>query len=373
MSTIRIPALTDLHVHFRDPGFTEKEDISTGMAAMRAGGYSDVVCMPNTDPPMDNEETFHYIRETAYKCNDEAARKAKDEGKPFYRMNVRPAGCITKGMKGEELADFALYERLGIRIISDDGRPVKNNELMRQAFIEAKRHNLLIADHCEDLDIIDGGIINRGEISESLGVKGMDRLSEELLTARDLTLAAGLDAPVHICHVSAKGAVDMIRTAKAAGVKVTCETAPHYFIYTDEKLLSRDADYRMNPPLRTEADRAAIEAAVIDGTIDCISTDHAPHTPEQKRDFLTAPNGVIGLETAFAAAYTFLVKTGKMPLARLVTLMATAPREIYGLPPQLEFIDVDLQGSFTVDPFEMKSKGRNCVFKGERLYGLVKH
>jgi dihydroorotase len=372
MSTIRLPALCDLHVHFRDPGFTDKEDIASGMAAMRAGGYSDVVCMPNTSPPIDNEETFHYIRETAFKANDEAAARAKEAGMPFYRMNIRPAACITKGMKGEELADFALYERLGIRIISDDGKPVRNNELMRRAFIEAKKHHLLIADHCEDLDIIDGGIMNRGEISEKLGVKGMDRLSEELLTARDITLAAGLDAEVHICHVSTKGAVDMIRAAKAAGVKVTAETAPHYFIYTDEKLLARDADYRMNPPLRTEEDRAAIEAAVIDGTIDCISTDHAPHTPAEKSDFLTAPNGVIGLETAFAATYTYLVKPGKMPLARLVTLMSARPREIYGLPPQLEFIDVDMQGFRNIEPAEMKSKGRNCVFKGERLYGIIR-
>jgi dihydroorotase len=372
MSTIKLPAFCDLHVHFRDPGFTDKEDLYSGMAAMRAGGYSDAVCMPNTNPPVDNEDTIKYIRETSHKCNDAAEKSAKEEGKPFYRMNVRPAACITKGMMGEELADFGMYARLGIRIISDDGRPVKNNELMRKAFIEAKRHNLLIADHCEDLDIIDGGIMNRGEVSKELGVRGMDRLSEELLTVRDITLAAGLDAPVHICHVSTKGAVCIIRAAKAAGVKVTCETAPHYFVYTDEKLRSLDADYRMNPPLRTEADRAAIEAAVIDGTIDCISTDHAPHTPAEKADFEKSPNGVIGLETAFAATYTFLVKTGKMPLNRLVTLMSTRPREIYGLPPTPAFINVDLQGSFTVEPSLLKSKGRNCVFKGEKLYGIIR-
>ncbi|MDR0987201.1 MAG: dihydroorotase [Ruminococcus sp.] len=357
MSLQKIPALFDLHVHFRDPGFIEKEDIFTGAMAMKAGGYSGVVCMPNTSPPVDNKETIEYIR-----------KKSMGLG-----VNIYPAACITKGMKGEELADFAEYERADIRIITDDGRPVKNNELMRQAFIEAKKHNLLIADHCEDLDIIDGGIINRGEVSKKLGVKGMDRLSEDLITARDIILAEELNTRIHICHVSTRGSTELIRAAKARGVKVTAETAPHYFIYTDRKLLGEDADYRMNPPLRTELDRAAIEAAVIDGTIDCISTDHAPHTPSEKADFVNAPNGVVGLETAFAASYTYLVKTGKMPLKRLVELMSTKPREIYGLPPATEFVQFDLDESFIVNPERMKSKGRNFVFKGERLYGVLKN
>jgi dihydroorotase len=351
---VKVPALFDLHVHFRDPGYTEKEDIFSGAAAMKAGGYSGVVCMPNTSPPVDNAETIEYIR-----------KKSMGLG-----VNIFPAACITKGMKGEELADFAEYERLGIKIITDDGRPVKNNELMRRAFIEAARYNLLIADHCEDLDIIDGGIINRGAVSETLGVRGMDTLSEDLITARDILLAARLRTRIHICHVSTETSVNTIRMAKARGIKVTAETAPHYFIYTEEKLLSKDADYRMNPPLRTERDRAAIEAAVIDGTIDCICTDHAPHTPSEKADFLKAPNGVIGLETAFAASYTYLVRTGKMPLERLFRLMSDKPREIYGLPPTNEFNLFELNESFFVNPEKMKSKGRNCVFKNERLFGV---
>ncbi|MDR0904228.1 MAG: dihydroorotase [Ruminococcus sp.] len=357
MSLQKIPALFDLHVHFRDPGFTEKEDIFSGAAAMKAGGYSGVVCMPNTSPPVDNKKTIEYIR-----------KKSMGQG-----VNIYPAACITKGMSGEELADFAEYERLGIKIITDDGKPVKNNELMRRAFIEAAKHNLLIADHCEDLDIIDGGIINRGEVSEALGVKGMDRLSEDLITARDIILAEELGTRIHICHVSTSGSVELIRAAKARGVKVTAETAPHYFIDTEKKLLTKDADYRMNPPLRTEQDRAAIEAAVIDGTIDCICTDHAPHTPSEKADFYKAPNGVIGLETAFAASYTYLVKTGKIPLERLIELMSTKPREIYGLLPSTHFVKFDLDESFIVNPERMKSKGRNCVFKGERLYGVLKN
>jgi dihydroorotase len=350
--TITIPALCDLHVHFRDPGYTDKEDITSGLAAMKAGGYSDVFCMPNTNPVIDNEETIKYIL---------------DKGKGY----VNPVGSITKGMQGTSLADFAMYKRLGVRLISDDGKPIKNNELMRQAFIEADKYGLLIVDHCEDLDIIDGGIINKGEISEKLGVRGMDRLSEDLITARDIIIAAELGTRIHICHVSTKGSVDIIRAAKARGIKVTAETAPHYFWYTDEKLLSKDADYRMNPPLRTEKDRAAIEAAVIDGTIDCICTDHAPHTPEQKKDFLTAPNGVIGLETAFAASYTHLVKSRLMPLERLIEMMSDKPREIAGLPKTDKTITVDLEAEYTVEPSQMKSKGRNCVFKGEKLFGVI--
>jgi dihydroorotase len=365
VNIVHIPAFTDLHVHFRDPGFTDKEDIASGLSAAYSGGYSDVVCMPNTNPPIDNAEVIAYIRGRA-----ETIGQTVSGGQP-RTVNLHPAACITKGMKGEELADFALYMKLGIRIITDDGKPVKNNELMRRAFIEAKRYGLLIADHCEDLDIIDGGIMNRGTVSEELGVRGMDRLSEDIMTARDIIIAEETGAELHICHVSTKGSVEIIRAAKARGVRITAETAPHYFIYTDEKLRSLDADYRMNPPLRTEADRAAIEAAVIDGTIDCICTDHAPHTLAQKSDFYTAPNGVIGLETAFAASYTYLVRTGKMPLERLVTLMSEAPRRIYGLPPAEKYIDVDLDASFTVNPAMMKSKGRNCVFKNELLYGVI--
>jgi dihydroorotase len=350
--TVTIPALCDLHVHFRDPGYTDKEDIASGLAAMKAGGYSDVFCMPNTNPPIDNEETIKYIFNKGY-------------------GHVNPVGSITKGMQGFELADFAMYKRLGLRLVSDDGKPIKNNELMRRALLEAEKYGLLIVDHCEDLDIIDGGIINKGEISEKLGVPGCDRLSEDLITARDIIIAGELGSRIHICHVSTKGSVEIIRAAKARGIKVTAETAPHYFWYTDEKLLSQDADYRMNPPLRTETDRAAIEAAVIDGTIDCICTDHAPHTPEEKTDFLTAPNGVIGLETAFAASYTHLVKSGLMPLERLVELMSIKPREIAGLPKTDRYTEVDLEAYYNASPSQMKSKGRNCVFKGERLYGKI--
>ena len=352
-----IPALFDMHVHFRDPGQTHKEDILTGCAAALAGGISGVVCMPNTTPPTDSPETVRYILE-----------KAAGTG-----VEIFPAGCITRGMSGEELYD---HTELGVRIISDDGRPVKNAELMRQALEQTNKNGILAASHCEDLDIINGGIINKGEISQRLGVRGMDRASEDSITAREIALADSCGARIHICHVSTKGSAEIIRDAKKRGIKVTCETCPHYFTLTEEKLLSRDADYRMNPPLRTEADRTAILEAVLDGTIDCIVTDHAPHTAEEKADFLTAPNGVVGLETSLAVTLTQLFHTGKLSLNRIVELMAVNPRRLLGLPlPVLEkgakadIAVVDLDREWTVVPEELHSKSKNTVFKGEKLKG----
>lgn len=352
-----IPGLFDMHVHFRDPGQTHKEDILTGCAAALAGGISGVACMPNTTPPIDSEETVRYIKE-----------KASGTG-----VDVYPVGCITKGMSGCELYDWT---QIGVKMISDDGRPVKNAELMRQALEQSEKNGLLVASHCEDLDIINGGIINKGKISEKLGVKGMDRASEDSITAREIALADSCGARIHICHVSTKGSAEIIRDAKKRGIKVTCETCPHYFTYTEEKLLSRDADYRMNPPLRTEDDRLAILEAVLDGTIDCIVTDHAPHAAEEKADFLKAPNGVVGSETSLAVTLTQLYHTGKLSLNRIVELMAVNPRKLLGLPEPVlkkgakaDIALVDLDREWTVIPEELHSKSHNTVFKGEKLKG----
>lgn len=352
--------LCDMHVHFRDPGQTHKEDIITGADAAKAGGFTAVACMPNTKPPADNEETIKYIQD-----------KAK-----LTKIDILPIACITKGMKGESLADFDMYKRLGIKAISDDGRPVENAELMREALEETVSNGLIVTSHCEDLKIIDGGIINKGSVSKALGVKGMDRASEDYITAREIALAASCGARIHICHVSTKGSVNIIRAAKKDGVRVTCETAPHYFTFTDDKLYLKDADYRMNPPLREESDRAAIEAAVIDGTIDCIVTDHAPHTADEKADFLTAPNGVVGLETSLSVTLTRLYHTGKCTMAGIERIMSKNPRKILGLselkidagyPADLTVVDPDLE--WTVDPQKLHSKSKNSVFKGERLKG----
>jgi dihydroorotase len=352
-----MPTLFDMHVHFRDPGLTHKEDVLTGCAAALAGGVGGVVCMPNTKPPIDNKETVDYI-----------VKKAEGTG-----VKVYPAGCVTKGMAGKELYDWT---EIGVRIISDDGRPVENAELLRQALEKSNENGLLIASHCEDLNIINGGIMNKGEVSAELGVKGMDRASEDSVTAREIAIAAAENARIHICHVSTRGSIELIRDAKARGVKVTSETCPHYFMYTDEKLRSLDADYRMNPPLRTEDDRRAVEEAVLDGTVDCIVTDHAPHAAEEKADFYKAPNGVVGLETSLAAMLTHFYHTGKLTLCDIARLMAENPRKLLGLDvpvvkigEKADFILVDTETEWKVDPAKLHSKSHNTVFKGESFKG----
>ena len=249
---------------------------------------------------------------------------------------------------------------------------------MRKALELSNENGLTVLSHCEDLKIINGGIINKGEVSKKLGVKGMDRASEDYITAREIALAASCGAHIHICHVSTYGSVNIIRAAKRDGVNVTCETAPHYFTYTDEKLLSRDADYRMSPPLRTEKDRQAIEEALLDGTIDCIITDHAPHSAEEKADFEKAPNGVVGLETSLAVTLTELYHTGKCGLDRISELMSVNPRKILKLRPvkiavgePCELCIFDPEFKWTVEPEKLHSKSKNTVFKGEKLKGKV--
>lgn len=357
---VLMPSLFDMHVHFRDPGQTHKEDILTGCAAALAGGVTGVLAMPNTKPPCDSPETIRYIID-----------KAEGTG-----VEVYPVGCITNGMSGNGLCDYEALKEAGCICISDDGRPVENAEMMRKALEMSKDNGLLVASHCEDLSIINGGIINKGETSVKLGVKGMDRASEDYITAREMILAASVGAHIHICHVSTEGSAAMIRFAKSRGVNVTCETAPHYFMLTDKLLEKRDADYRMNPPLRTPEDVRAIIDAVKDGTIDCIITDHAPHAAEEKADFEKAPNGVVGLETSLAATLTALYHTGEIDLHKVVELMCVNPRKILGLSvPEIkegstaDLVIADIGRKWTVDPEKLHSKSHNTVFKGMELTG----
>lgn len=357
---VLMPSLFDMHVHFRDPGFTHKEDILTGCSAALAGGVTGVLAMPNTNPPCDNPETVRYIIE-----------KAQGTG-----VDVYPVGCITGGMKGNGLNDYEALKEAGCICISDDGRPVENAEMMRRALELSNENGLLVASHCEDLSIISGGIMNKGEVSEKLGVKGMDRASEDYITAREIILASSVNARIHICHVSTEGSTAIIRFAKSRGIKVTCETAPHYFMLTDKLLEKRDADYRMNPPLRTDEDVRAIINGIKDGTIDCIITDHAPHSAEEKAVFEKAPNGVVGLETSFAAALTALYHTGEVSLNRIAELMCVNPRKILGLEiPAVEvgktadLMIADIGRKWTVDPEKLHSKSHNTVFKGVTLTG----
>lgn len=358
-----IPGICDMHVHFRDPGQTHKEDIITGSNAAAAGGVTAVACMPNTTPVADNAETVRYIIE-----------KAKGA-----KIKVYPVGCITKGQLGEELCDYAELKNAGCVAVSDDGKPVRSAALMARAMVKAHYAGLRVISHCEDPEIINGGIINSGEVSKALGVKGMHRISEDTQTAREIVMAGDLEIPIHIAHVSTFASMMIIRLAARCGVMVTCETCPHYFTMTDDKLTSRDADYRMNPPLRTDRDVTAITEGVCDGTIDCIVTDHAPHTPEEKADFDKAPNGVVGLETSLAATLTQLYHTGKVSLERIVRLMCVNPRKILGIPggsftegAPADITIFDINEEWTVDPDKLHGKSKNTCFKGMTLKGRVK-
>lgn len=358
-----IPGICDMHVHFRDPGQTHKEDILTGCDAAAAGGVTAVACMPNTTPPIDNTETVMYILNKAHKA----------------KARVYPVGCITKGLKGEELCDFNELRKAGCVAVSDDGKPVRNAKIMARAMVKAHYAGLRVISHCEDPDIICGGIINSGKVSKELGVAGMHRMSEDTQTAREIVLAAELEMPIHIAHVSTAMSVKLVRIGARYGTMVTSETCPHYFTLTDEKLRSRDADYRMNPPLRTDDDIAAVTEAVCDGSIDCIVTDHAPHTAEEKADFEKAPNGVVGLETSLAVTLTQLYHTGKISMRQLVRLMCVNPRKILNIPggtlgkdDPADITIFDPDEEWVVDPDKLHSKSHNTCFKGMTLKGRVK-
>ncbi len=357
---VAAPGLIDMHVHLRDPGFTHKEDILTGCAAAAAGGFTAVASMPNTKPVTDSPEVLHYILD-----------KAKDAA-----CRVYPVAAITKDLSGSALNDFAALKAAGAVGVSDDGRPVESGGQMLEALKLAQKEGLLALSHCEDLTIINGGIINKGRISEELGVKGMDRASEDSITAREIVLAECSDTRIHICHVSTKGSVQLIREAKARGVKVTAETAPHYMMMTDELLRKMDANWRMNPPLREAEDCEAVIAGVLDGTLDCIITDHAPHAASEKADFHKAPNGIVGLETSFAAANTVLCKQRGLSLLSLIKLMSTRPAEILGVPggtlkegSPADIVLLDPDKVWTVNKENFHSKSNNTPFHGLELTG----
>lgn len=359
-----VPGLVDMHVHLRDPGFTEKEDIITGCKSAAAGGVTSLLAMPNTKPSVDTPETVKYVLE-----------KAKGADARVYVV-----GAITKGLKSEEMTDIPALKAAGITALSDDGRPVVNTKFMAEAMKLADKLGLTVTAHCEDLFLADGGKINEGKVSRLLGIKGIPASAEDTGTAREIAIAAADKTAIHICHVSTATSTALVRDAKARGVRVTAETCPHYFTFTENELLSRDADFRMNPPLRTEADRLAIIKGIKDGTLDAISTDHAPHTPEEKSDFESAPNGSIGMETSFSASYTALVDTGIISLEKLIRLMSTKPAEILGIdagtlrkgsPADIMLFDPNEE--WTVDENKLHGKSKNTPFKGMTLKSRVKY
>lgn len=357
------PGLIDMHTHLRDPGQTHKENIHTGALSAVKGGFTGVCCMANTSPVNDNPEITAYIIKEAERAD---------------LCNVYPISAVTTGLMGQNLVDFDALKAAGARGFSDDGVPVMPSDIMLNALKACAERGVPLISHCEDYYLTRNKVILRaGAIAQKMGFEGVPAATETIMVIRDLLLAEIAGSPIHIAHVSTKESVDAIRQAKSRGVKVTCETAPHYLILTNDIVPEQGANAKMNPPLGDAADREAIRQAIIDGTIDVIATDHAPHTPEEKKqDFAYAPNGVIGLETALALCLT-LVNDGVLPLNTVIKALSRTPAKIMGLsggihegaPANLTLIDPNFKHTVNADNFA--SKSRNTPFNGWRLTGIA--
>ena len=347
------PAFCDVHVHFREPGFFYKETIKTGSLSAARGGYTDVCTMPNLKPVPDSADN---IKEQLQIIDKTAA------------IRVHPYAAITKGEMGKEIVDFEALSPYCIAF-SDDGRGVQSEDMMRAAMLKAKELGKIIAAHCEDNSLLDGGYIHKGEYAAAHGHKGICSESEWRQIERDLKLAKETGCKYHVCHISTAESVELIRKAKAEGVDVTCETAPHYLVLSD-KDLEEDGRFKMNPPLRSEWDRLALLEGIKDGTIDMIATDHAPHSLEEKSKGLEKSlMGVVGLETAFPVLYTYLVKEGIISLERLVELMALNPRKRFGIEETGDFCVFALDSEYGVNPDKFLTMGRSTPFAGMRVFG----
>lgn len=354
----------DLHCHLREPGFEEKETIVTGTRAAARGGFTTICCMPNTEPPIDTKATVEFI-----------IRKAASEG----AVRVLPVGCITKGRKGDELVDINELAEAGVVALSDDGNPVSNAQVMRQALEYSRHFNLFLSDHCEDTSLSARGVMNEGLVSAKLGLKGIPAAAEEVMVARDIKLAEATGARVHIAHASTAGSVDLIRRGKEKGIAVTAEVTPHHLTMTEERVMGYDTNAKMYPPLRTEADVEALVTGLNDGVIDAIATDHAPHTDADKLcDFNMAAFGISVLETALGSLFT-LVHSGKIDLATLISKLTSKPANILqnselGTLTVGACADVtifDPQAEWVVDTTDFASRGKNTPLAGKRLRGKV--
>jgi len=358
------PGFVDLHVHFREPGQEEKETVATGSRAAAAGGYTAVVTMPNTDPAIDNAGMVRYVL---------------DRGRESGLCRVLPTGAISVGRQGETMAEMGAMVEAGAVAFTDDGSPVASGKLMANALKYARVLGVPIMSHAEDLSLTGGGCMHGGYWSTRLGLTGMPRAGEDAAVFRDIELARATGAHLHVCHVSTKGAVEVIRRAKADGVRVTAEATPHHFSQDHSRCRGYSPLFKMSPPLREPDDVAAIADGLADGTIDCIATDHAPHTATEKElQFDQAPFGVIGLETAFAVANTYLVEAGKMDLGQLVQCLGERPAEVLGLPlgkleegAEADFVLLDPAREWTVTEARLRSRSRNSSFLGETLRGRV--
>jgi dihydroorotase len=360
---IVVPGLIDMHAHLREPGREDEETIYTGSCAAVAGGFTSVCCMPNTEPPIDNQEAVKFVY-----------AKAKEA-----KCKIFCVGAVTKGQKGEELTEILDLVQAGVVAISDDGKPVSNSQVMRNALEYCKMFGLPIISHCEDLNLSSCGVMHEGFVSTSLGMNGIPSTAEEVMVARDLKLAEFTGGRVHIAHVSTQGSVDLIREAKKRGIKVTCEATPPHFTLTDESVKTFDTNAKVNPPLRTKKDVETIKKGLKDGTIDSIATDHAPHSVEEKEvEFDFAPFGMVGLETALGLVVTELVNKKILSWAQAVAKLTINPSRILNLnggrikrdfPADLTIIDP--KTSWIVNPSQFKSKSKNSPFSGRKLWGRV--
>lgn len=358
--------LVDMHVHLREPGFEYKETIETGCLAAARGGFTSIAPMPNTRPAADCPERIALVRQKAAQA---------------CGVHVWPIGAVTRGQKGQALTDAAALKKAGAVALSDDGMPVQNANLLRDALIRCRRQELTILSHCEDADLVKNYAVNEGRVSRALGLPGRPAIAEELQVMRDAMLAEETGAAVHICHISTARSVEIVRQFKKKGVPITCETCPQYFALTEDELLSRGTLARVNPPLRTRLDVEGILAGLKDGTIDVIATDHAPHSAEEKaRPLPEAPSGMVGLETALAVTLTSLYHTGVMDLSDILRKMTINPAFILRIPKGrlslgggADFTIFDPDEEWTVDPEQFASKGRNTPFAGRTLKGRVKY
>ena len=360
------PGFVDVHCHLREPGREEVETISTGARAAAAGGFTAVCAMPNTDPVTDNQAAVGFIIRQASLAN--AAR-------------VYPIGAISVGQRGESLAEFGEMVAAGAVAVSDDGKPVASAHLMRTALEYARTFGIPVADHCEEPTLGKGGAMNEGVVSARLGLKGVPSEAEEIMAIRDILLARRTGGHIHLCHMSTRGSVELIRWGKERGINVTAEVCPHHLSLTEDAVEGYNTNAKMNPPLRTADDVAALRDGVRDGTIDLIATDHAPHHYDEKeREFADAPNGIIGLETALAVNITWLVASGVIDLAVLIERMSCAPARTFrlaggtlrrGSPGDVTVFDPN--ATWVVDPQRFKSKGRNTPYAGQSLQGRVRH
>ncbi|MBC5732516.1 MULTISPECIES: dihydroorotase [Lawsonibacter] len=359
--------LVDMHVHLREPGFEYKETVETGALAAARGGFSSIACMPNTRPAVDSPEQIDFLKgKAAAACG----------------VHVWPIGAVTRGQKGQALTDFEALKAAGAVALSDDGVPVQNANLMRDALILAHRQELTVLSHCEDADMVKNYAVNEGRVSRQLRLEGRPAIAEEIMVARDAMLAEETGGAVHICHISTAKSVGLVRRYKRKGVQITCETCPQYFSLTEDEILAQGSLARVNPPLRTRADVDAVIEGLKDGTIDAIATDHAPHSAEEKARPLTeAPSGMVGLETALAVTLTYLYHTGELGLSDILRKMTINPACILRLPTKGrlsigadgDVVIFDPEEEWTVDPERFASKGRNTPFAGRTLKGRVKY